>query len=142
MIFAKRRELRAFSKPTQRELVGIEHPPASFKTTEIHVTSEFATLQSPNVSKDLFMQGRQYPEPNNQGHDQYSVTIGPASRRPSSEVPPPNKIAAAHPTIALRNNGAAMEANKAAFGYTKVALLFFVSLLVTWVSSFSVPALL
>lgn len=28
-----------------------------------------------------------------------------------------------------------MEANKAAWGYTKVALLFFVSLLVTWVST-------
>ena len=28
-----------------------------------------------------------------------------------------------------------MEANRAAFGYTKVALLFFVSLLVTWVTT-------
>lgn len=34
-----------------------------------------------------------------------------------------------------KKNRAAVEANKAAFGYTKVASLFFVSLLVTWVPS-------
>lgn len=37
--------------------------------------------------------------------------------------------------IPRRKSNAAMEANKAAWGYTKVALLFFVSLLVTWVPS-------
>lgn len=36
---------------------------------------------------------------------------------------------------AVRKNKAAMEANRAAFGYAKVAALFFVSLLVTWVPS-------
>jgi len=34
-----------------------------------------------------------------------------------------------------RKNRAALEANRAAFGYAKVAALFFVSLLVTWVPS-------
>ena len=33
-----------------------------------------------------------------------------------------------------RRNRAALEANRAAWAYTKVALLFFVSLLITWVS--------
>lgn len=40
-------------------------------------------------------------------------------------------------SIQRRKNNAALEANRAAWGYTKVALLFFVSLLVTWVSIFS-----
>ena len=34
-----------------------------------------------------------------------------------------------------RNNRAALEANTAAWGYTKCAILFFISLLVTWVPS-------
>ena len=38
-------------------------------------------------------------------------------------------------TMQGRKNRAAMEANSAVWGYTKVALLFFVSLLVTWVPS-------
>lgn len=72
------------------------------------------------------------------GYDQYSVTIGSAPMSPSSEAPPPN-TPRAHSTIAQRNHRATMEANRAAFGYTKVALLFFVSLLVTWVSSHPAP---
>lgn len=68
------------------------------------------------------------------GYDQYSVTIGSAPMSPRPEAPPP-MTPRAHSTIAQRNNRAAMEANRAAFGYTKVALLFFVSLLVTWVNS-------
>ena len=40
-------------------------------------------------------------------------------------------------TLQRRRSRAALEANTAAWGYTKVALLFFVSLLVTWVSDSS-----
>lgn len=38
-------------------------------------------------------------------------------------------------SVQRRKSPAAVEANKAAFAYTKVALLFFISLLVTWVPS-------
>ncbi len=54
----------------------------------------------------------------------YSVNI--TSARPSL----PHKQ-----TSQQRKNKATMEANRAAFGYAKVASLFFVSLLVTWVPS-------
>ena len=43
---------------------------------------------------------------------------------------PPSMMSAQH-----KKNRAAMEANRAAWGYTKVAILFFISLLVTWVST-------
>ena len=68
------------------------------------------------------------------GYDQYTVTIGSAPMSPRSEARPPMRPRV-HSTIGQQNNRAAMEANRAAFGYTKVALLFFVSLLVTWVGS-------
>ena len=116
----------------------IEIPLTGFKTTEIHITSELATLHSPNKSNVFFMPDKESPDKNDKGYDQYSVAIGSAPMNPRSEAPPP-MMPRAHSTISQRNNKAAMEANRAAFGYTKVALLFFVSLLVTWVSSHAPP---
>ena len=133
-IFAKRKQLRAFSNPSRPVPVRIENPFTSFKTTEIHVTSELATFQSPNMSNVLFLPDNRHLDVDDKGYNQYSVTIGSEPMGPRSELQPP-MTPRAHSTIAQRNNRAAMEANSAAFGYTKVALLFFVSLLVTWVSS-------
>lgn len=133
-IFAKRKQLRAFSNPSRPEPVQIENPFTSFKTTEIHVTSELATLQSPNTSDLFYKPDNKKPVTDENGYDQYSVTIGSAPLNPPRSETRPPMTPRAQSTIAQRNNRAAMEANRAAFGYTKVALLFFVSLLVTWVS--------
>ena len=113
----------------------IENPFTSFKTTEIHITSELAAVRAPNV---FMMPDAKDAEMNDKGYDQYSVTIGSAPLSPRLEALPP-MTSKAHSTIAQQNHRAAMEANRAAFGYTKVALLFFVSLLVTWVSSHGLP---
>lgn len=133
-IFVKRRQLRAFTKSTRPVPVRIENSFTSFKTTEIQITSELATLHSPNVSNLCSMPDKKNPNISGNCYDQYSVTIGSAPMSPSPEAPPP-ETPRAHSTIAQRNHRATMEANRAAFGYTKVALLFFVSLLVTWVPS-------
>lgn len=135
-IFAKRKQLRAFSNPSGPVPVPIENPFISTKTTEIHITSELATLHSPAVSTAFMKMDRKSPDVSDKVYDQYSVTIGSAPLSPRSEATP-HTTPRVHSTIAAQNNRAAMEANRAAFGYTKVALLFFVSLLVTWVSSLS-----
>lgn len=70
------------------------------------------------------------PSTLSKGYDQYSVQIQSTPVSPRFEVPPTPRGAS---TTQVRNNRAAMEANTAAWGYTKVALLFFISLLVTWV---------
>ena len=142
-IFAKRQQLRAFSNPSRPALIEVENPFTSFKKTEIYVTTELATMTSPNI-RDVFFpideseksKGLPSRRPSNGGYDQYSVTIGSAPpMSPSFQAPPtpPKGLV----TVQLRNNNnnnkAANDANAAAFGYTKVALLFFVSLLVTWV---------
>lgn len=106
----------------------VENPFASFKTTEIHVTSELVGLPAPSdttVSDKLdpkcgAMPGRDY-EP-------YSIKI---ESGPMAQAPPPTTGAQA---AVQRYNRTAMEANTAAWGYTKCALMFFVSLLITWVS--------
>ena len=78
------------------------------------------------------MPDKEQSDTNHKGYDQYSVTIGSAPMGLKSEVLLP-MTPRSHSAVAQRSNRTAMEANRAAFGYTKVALLFFVSLLVTWV---------
>ncbi|KAL9113371.1 MAG: hypothetical protein Q9227_002412 [Pyrenula ochraceoflavens] len=137
-IFQKRRQLRQFA--------GFKHGPPhelianpfmstglSTKTTEIQITTELAptanssegSLNVPNRESAGVKSQRYY--------DPYSVTIG-AGRRPSAmdkDFPPPTS-----PRPDRYSHSAAtttLEANRAAFNYTKCAALFFLSLLVTWV---------
>ena len=53
---------------------------------------------------------------------------------PSMEMPPVTVVKSGGLEKGKYSRHAANDANAAAWGYTKVALLFFVSLLVTWVS--------
>lgn len=132
-IFAKRKQLRAFSNPSRPVPVHIENPFTSFKTTEIHITSELGTLHSSTPFDAFAAPDEERADFNDKTYDQYSVTIDSAPMGPGSEVPP-SVTPRVHSTTGQQNNRSTMEANRAAFGYTKVALLFFVSLLVTWVS--------
>ncbi|MCJ1402711.1 hypothetical protein MMC11_005932 [Xylographa trunciseda] len=120
-IFLKRQQLRSF-QPSPEPL-SIENPFTSWKTTEVQITSELATMESPStshLSKELDPHSRVL---SSQGFEQYSVTVGRGPERPKSEI-----------TTHLQHN-VALEANAAAWGYTKCALLFFVSLMITWVPS-------
>ena len=109
--------------------IVVENPFTSFKTTEIHITSELANIggtvpdDSSQLSLKLTPHGRALSA---QGYEQYSITI----ERGQNKMPPT-------PTsqgFQINKSNVAMEANAAAWGYTKCALLFFVSLLITWVS--------
>ncbi len=120
-LFKKRRELRHFNDIRKAD---------SYKTTDVKITSELAHFVVPiGELADAYIprNGRQSTRTTASGknYEQYSVNIasGPAKYRRSRMSAQRNK------------NNAALEANRAAWGYTKVALLFFVSLLITWVSS-------
>lgn len=129
-IFMKRRQLRAFSQHPRYPL-EIENPFTSFKTTEVHITSELAPLpqfNSKGTSRDSqICDGK----PTDQGYDRYTVTI--ASTPCGPKVPMSSSCNVE--SVALRQHKAAMEVNTAAWGYTKIAVLFFFSLLITWVST-------
>ena len=67
---------------------------------------------------------------------QYSVTINCTPASPSLNPKTWVSSSAPHRTdLQRRSNRAALEANTAAWSYTKCAILFFISLLVTWVPS-------
>ena len=134
-IFRRRSHLRSFSHGTPSETSIIENPftnPfSSFKTTEVTITSELASLPHSNGSQASLKfdpMGRLMPS--QQSYEQYSVTIERGPMSPIFTVQKPSS-----PQFLPPNRNAAMEANTAAFSYLKCALLFFVSLMITWVNS-------
>lgn len=132
-IFQKRRQLRSFNTSSHEEMV--ENPFTSYKTTEIQVTSELAHLPSANLSRTSCTLDPSDRILNHQGYEQYSVTI---ERGPLDPTPVMIPIQQGPPNVEnfqRRQNNVALEANSAAWSYTKCALLFFVSLLITWVSA-------
>ena len=131
--------------------------PTSYKTTNVEITSTIVPLE--NIATVMLpgmnVMGNQNPRGavgagirtqssmSGKVYEPYSVDIG---AQPMGSSNPrfggaPWGVNNARPGVVgseeqarTRRNRAAMEANRAAWGYTKVALLFFVSLLVTWVS--------
>lgn len=134
----KRKQLHAFNSTNRPAYVVVENPFTSFKTTEVHITSEPMDLPLHDTSNIL---GKVDGTGSSPALGQYSVTINcssPPITSPnlspkawaSSNAPPSRRS-----DLQRRSNRAALEANTAAWSYTKCAILFFISLLVTWVPS-------
>lgn len=136
VIYQRRRQLREVDGPVDSTL-GIGNPfdPASFsKVTEVQVTHEISTPEERvhNLAHDstsVKFQPQSKPP-----YSPYFVTIeaGGGFEKLSGKAPKPAKV----DQLDLSPQRRAMfsEANSAAWTYTKYALLFFVALLVTWVS--------
>ena len=141
VIFKKRSQLRAFNSVPS---TVVENPFTNYKTTEIEITSEVLGIgqggppSSYRTSIDQGTGGGKGRHSSLGTYDRYNVHISSAPLEPRSS--PPMSMEAkglgnqqAQRTIQKQNH-LALEANQAAWGYTKCALLFFVSLLITWVS--------
>ena len=129
-IFQKRKQLRSLSVASSAEF-ALENPFVSYKTTEIQVTSELANIGGAapdDSSQRLLGLTPRSRVTSNQGYEQYSITI----ERGATQMLPTPRAQSFH----TAKNSVALEANAAAWGYTKCALLFFVSLLITWVRDF------
>lgn len=142
-IFVKRRQLRAFSAHNRPQIIAVENPFTSFKTTEVLITSELADIK-PSKYSNIFdkIDDKGRPTSQTPGLGQYTVTINSAPMSPEPSSPSLGSRPGSSPTsdkilqqLQQRKNRAAMDANTAAWGYTKCAILFFISLLVTWVPS-------
>lgn len=124
-IFQKRHQLRAFANPSD------EHNYA-FKTVDYQVTRDCESHPLENITnahiRPSNRKGSSLSDISHGSYPKYNVKIS-AAPRPSS----PHLASTEHKQ--QKRNRPGMEANRAAFGYTKVASLFFVSLLVTWVPS-------
>jgi hypothetical protein len=130
-IYKKRKQLRDFSSIAVPEPSPVMNGAfGSTKTTEVHVTSE--AIEDTEVPLDLSRLGRR-PIPVDQ--PLYSVTVSsvnPTDRRISY---PPEALQYLPQSELPTRRYAAMEQNNAAWGYTKVAVLFFTAMLVTWIPS-------
>lgn len=129
-IFLNRKQLRAFNQRRGYPM-EIESPFDSYKTMEVNITSEVAPTAHKDVVPTTVNTDVPSRTPSGRGYDRYTVTIGSAPLSPRIIMPPTPSGEA----LTYRKNKAAMEANTAAWGYTKCAVLFFVSLLITWVPS-------
>lgn len=130
-IYRNREQLRAFNR-TSGYPMGIGNPFDSYKTTEVNITTEIIPTTGRGLVSTTANENVPSRTPSSRGYDPYTVTIGcaPPSSRTSMPLTPIGE------TLTYRKNKAAMEANTAAWGYTKCAVLFFVSLLITWVSHY------
>ncbi|KAL8895886.1 MAG: hypothetical protein Q9207_007967 [Kuettlingeria erythrocarpa] len=126
-IFRKRAELRAFRQPSR---ASVDEPFSGFKTTEVCVSSELAGFSIPGPPGNCFDAANPASLP--KGYEQYSANINSS---PPSTAFDPSPRTSSQSTTAYKRYKAALDANTAAWGYTKVALLFFVSLCVTWIPS-------
>lgn len=131
-IFKKRKQLRAFNN-----FVGDTPQFSGYKTTDVQITRELVSKVRASAGSTLCTKNTidLNDDPNsNHSYEPYTVNIASVPLSPRPRISNGASAASVHTT---RHNRSAMEANTAAWGYTKVALLFFVSLLVTWVSPFS-----
>ena len=150
-IFRKRQQLRAFKDGSADSSFS------SYKTTNVEITSSTAENPVPleNLANNFPLEGnnsRSGLDPystvtskalDNRGsnsgksYERYTVNIASSPighRRPSPHPHSSSGSFSGQTATQLQHGRAALDANTAAWGYTKVAILFFVSLLVTWVS--------
>ena len=125
-ILQKRKQVQSFSgQRAASKSQASEAPSSSFKTTEIHVASELVdhiALQ-PTGPKDTDSRAISLDQIHS-GKGHYSVTIasGPAEDSSLMRLTPASGLYST-------------ESQSAAYRYTKCCILFFLSLLVTWVPS-------
>ena len=134
-IFSKRRQLRAFSQPVRPVMVPVNNPFDSYKTTEVKITTESADPPStPEKQIESLDSTPESKRPTSTVQfDRYTVTINSSPRSPRLSPGKPAQTESQQ-RIQHQRCTATMEANAAAWSYCKCAMLFFVSLLVTWVS--------
>jgi len=129
-IFHKRKQLRTFQGYSSAvEEAVLQAPCESHPTNKVHISREVTV--SGEVISPPYLASRNSSSPVIKpfnSYEQYSVFVGRGLVRLSMEQRQPQPRIPASP-----HHTAALAANAAAWGYTKCAILFFVSLTITWV---------
>jgi hypothetical protein len=158
-IFKKRQQLRNFSQPPPEPMPIIRDPFRSVKTTEIFVTSESAVSSSDEIDlrrlndpKEPDATAQPYgnvcnitTSPENPGSHGDPGNLQTRWSYTEKSLPSPDRKGSV-PASAYQPNApnsnlyptrryAAMEANTAIWSYTKVAVLFFFAMMITWIPS-------
>lgn len=139
VIFQKRQELAEAGCTDSSVDVDSTMEPAFHKKTEIHVTSEITHTgrESDRLDRLIIASASYIPHRYLSPYSPYTVTIeGGAASDNNDDVPMQTLRSSQHDPYAKRR-AAATDVNLAAWAYTKYAILFFIALLVTWVSTAS-----
>ncbi|KAL1884790.1 hypothetical protein Plec18167_002382 [Paecilomyces lecythidis] len=137
VIFEKRRQLQSANTNTIGSSYFIDDPfQEGAKTTEIRVTTEQVVTTSEESAQAMKIPADRGRAPGTSDYSPYSIKIetGPNMEKediPMQPLPPvPNTG-----NTNFKRQVATVEANKAAWAYTKCAMLFFIALVITWVPS-------
>ena len=135
-IYKKGGQLRFFKHQNFEDMVMPADPFTNTKTTDIEISTElthFPNAHGPpsSLSKSRTTDGSSLPTA---GYEPYTVRIerGPTNHQQQQMPSAPSTSSVPHQPA---NGNGVLEANAAAKAYTKCAMLFFLSLLITWVSS-------
>jgi len=161
-IYTKRKSLRNFDAPPMDPLPLLSDPFTSVKVTEVHVTSEAAVYPTSSDSIDLV---QLQPPPNAYtvtvstsntpfeqpiqeiSEDRFKYAEKSLDRRNTTASRPSNTAnSTIVPLSAYMPNSersrlypirrhAAQQADNAAWSYTKVSVLFFIAMMITWIPS-------
>lgn len=135
-IFQKRSQLRALSGAADGTMTSTSHPEPAFtglRTTEIEVVTTEPWAKSPVKTAPEPYPKRDGEKPGAAagavaGRDQYTITISAHDSRPP---PPAPRTAGTLFRLQLPRRPSSMDRVK--WAYTKCAMLFAVSILITWV---------
>lgn len=148
-IYVKRQQLLKFHTPVSEPII-LTNPFAGIneitRTTDISVNYE--NVGSPGSSKRNDGQGIQYPAPSVNSKNAFTVDITSTQTNVPNAYPYPEKSRRASMTESIMpiepttvhishqpRLKQSMDANNAAWAYTKVSLLFFVAMMITWIPS-------
>ena len=130
-IYKRGGQLRFFKHQNSGDMVH-PNPLTNTRTTEIEISSELASTNHYEPRSSLSKTRATDGPPSIPGYEPYSIRIerAPTNHQLHTMSTPTT------PGFPHRPGNNVLEANTAAKAYTKCAMLFFVSLLITWVRSY------
>ncbi|RDL40785.1 uncharacterized protein BP5553_00764 [Venustampulla echinocandica] len=150
-IYVKRQQLLKFHTPVSEPIIltnPFAGPNEITRTTDISVNYENVGGPTSSSSQRRDDSGVPYPAPAANPKNEFTVDISSAQGNVVNPYPYPEKsrrasmtesIIPIEPTVQIshqpRGKHNNMEANNAAWAYTKVSLLFFVAMMITWIPS-------
>lgn len=154
-IYANRKRLLKMSNEyTTSHISTMDNPFHASKTTEISFVSEALDKNAETGMFDIGMPGNQVSKPSPVAKTPYSVTVS-TGPNPNTQLDIENAVPSDHPKadnfelsptvhfpdpngqrpVPMQGHRAATQSDNANWAYAKVAVLFFVALMVTWIPS-------
>lgn len=134
VIFEKRRQLQSANAVGSDYYVDNLFNDVA-KVTEIHVTTEQVISSSQESTQAVDIVSDERRRPSSPNYIPYSIKIESAEQQEKEAIQMQPLRTHNISDVNFQRRVATIEANKAAWAYSKCAMLFFVALVITWVCS-------